>query len=119
MNKKVDYAMGLLLPRSDQRALARAPYVCQHSVPSINQTDTFANFVPMFLNIEVKRHVSDVDPMVQLGVWVAAEFRKRSIEAYDRNMPVLAIAITGDKWDLWIAYDAKYETSHVDEVVCS
>jgi hypothetical protein len=71
----------------------------------------------MFLNIEVKRRISDVDPRVQLGVWVTAEFRKRAIEGYDRNMLVVAIAITGDDWELWIAHETGWNRPQVEEVV--
>ena len=71
---------------------------------SINQTSTFVNFVPMFLNIEVKRKNSDIDPLIQLGAWISAEFEKRRIEHYSLDMPVLAIEIQGDQWGLYMVY---------------
>ena len=117
LNRKIDYAMGLILPDSDLQALERAVYTNETSVPSINQTDRFANFIPMFLNIEVKRRVTDVDPQIQLAVWVIAEFKKRAVEGYNRNMPVVTIAITGDVWDLWMAYEPSWDKLAVEEVV--
>jgi len=47
---------------------------------SINQTSSWVNYVPMFVNIEGKRKNVPEDPMIQLGAWVAAEFKKRKLE---------------------------------------
>ena len=119
LSKKIDYAMGLHLSRNDSMILEKAAYRSPQSVPSINQTDTFTNPTPMFLTIEVKRRVSDVDPKVQLGVWVAAEFRKRAVEDYNRNMPVVAVAITGDNWELWFVHETSWNCPQREEVVRS
>ena len=70
---------------------------------SINQTDNkLSKFKPMFANFEIK--VDDRDPLVQLGVWAAAEFSKRQLEAYPMNVPIPSITIDGDIWQLYIAY---------------
>ena len=74
------------------------------AIDSINQTSTFVNFTPMFLNVEVKRKNSDKDPLIQLGAWISAEFEKRRIEHYSLDMPVLAIEIQGDQWGLYMVY---------------
>lgn len=60
----------------------------------------------MFVNIEVKRAHSNQDPLIQLGVWIVAEFKKRQIEGYSLDMPVLAIAVVEENWDLYIVYAA-------------
>jgi hypothetical protein len=117
LNKKIDYALGLQLPSNDIKVLQKASYNSQ-GFPSINQTATFTNFIPMFLNVEVKTHMPYANPGVQLAVWVAAEFRKREIEGYDRSMPVLAIAVTGDDWQIYIAYDAEPDIAQMAEIVC-
>lgn len=44
--------------------------------------------------------------MVQLGVWIAAEFRKRELCGFDARMPVLAVEIKEDAWQLYVAFDA-------------
>ena len=58
----------------------------------------------MFANIEVKKSNTDRDPLIQLGAWVAAEFNKRRMEGYSLNMPVLAIEIEGDAWNLHMVF---------------
>ncbi|KAI9790600.1 MAG: hypothetical protein M1816_004931 [Peltula sp. TS41687] len=42
--------------------------------------------------------------MIQLAAWIAAEFTKRRIEGYSLDMPVFAVAIDGDLWELHIVY---------------
>lgn len=71
----------------------------------------------MFLNIEIKKEHAGVDPLVQLAVWTAAEFKKRAFENYDRSMPVLAIVISGYTWELYIVYEPEFHTVDVEELV--
>ena len=58
----------------------------------------------MFLNIEVKRKNTNIDPLIQLAAWISAEFQKRRIENYSIDMPVLAIEISEHDWYLSIVY---------------
>jgi hypothetical protein len=103
LNKKIDLAMGLDLPTDQKAALQHGEFLCNTRNKSINQTSNWVNFVPMFLNIEVKKKYSE-DPMIQLATWIAAEFAKRQQEGYSLDMPVFAIEIEGDAWNLWIGY---------------
>lgn len=63
----------------------------------------------MFVNIEVKRRHVVKDPAIQLGSWIAAEFRKRLIEGWtdiekigSLGSPVFAIEIETDAWLLYV-----------------
>jgi hypothetical protein len=103
LDKRIDYAIGLRLSPQERDLLQRGQFAADGQ-PSINQTSSFANFTPLFVNIEVKRRHVDKDPMIQLAAWVAAEFRKRQIESYGLEMPVFAVAIDGDLWELYVAY---------------
>ena len=58
----------------------------------------------MFANIEVKRPLTDRDPLIQLGTWIAVEFEKRKREGYSLDMPVLAIEVDGDAWKLHLVF---------------
>ena len=55
----------------------------------------------MFANLVVE--TDGRDPLIQLGVWIAAEFEKRNFEGHPMDIPVPAIAIYGDQWYFWIA----------------
>lgn len=100
LDKKIDYAVGLRLARRHIRDLQDATYAT--GTKSINQTSTFANLTPLFLNIEVKKRHVDRDPAIQLAAWVAAEFTKRRLEGYPLDMPVLAVEIEADGWLLHV-----------------
>ena len=110
LDKRIDSAFGLRVPHKDTRVLQRGVYEAEGTVDSINQTKSFVNFTPMFLNIEVKRKNEAVDPLIQLAAWISAEFEKRKIEHYSSNMPTLAIEIHADEWFLHIVYAAPTET---------
>lgn len=116
LNKKIDFMIGLSIPYEQKSSLQSGTYGYPHPQKpgtSINQTSSWANYVPTFLNIEVKKkNVSD-DPMIQLGAWVAAEFRKRELEGYDISMPVFAIDIEEDTWNLYIGYAPGPSPNHL------
>ena len=69
----------------------------------------------MFVNVEVKKRHVATDPAIQMGAWIAAEFRKRLIEGWtdmefedmqgdslSLGSPVFAIEIEGDNWLLYV-----------------
>lgn len=68
----------------------------------------------MFVNVEVKRRHVGKDPAIQLGAWIASEFRKRLIEGWtdagigntqeglSLGSPVFAIEIEADAWLLYV-----------------
>jgi hypothetical protein len=60
LNKKINYAVRLDLSVKAIRTL-------QDAKTSINQTTTFINHTPMFLNIEVKQYASARNLQVQLA----------------------------------------------------
>lgn len=107
--KRIDYAIGLSPSDSTLSTLQGATY--RTVTESINQTATFCNFVPMFVNVEVKKRHVATDPAIQLGAWIAADFRKRLIEGWTEDMqgsnlslgsPVFAIEIEADNWLLYV-----------------
>jgi hypothetical protein len=101
LDKRIDYVVGLDLHRNTLKTLRRTKYCT--AAPSINQTASFANETPIFLNIEVKRRHVARDPTVQLAACIAAEFTKRRYEEWDLGFPVFAIEIDGDNWLLRVA----------------
>lgn len=105
-NKKIDYALALDITVDEERRLSTGG--SRYRVPgpaSINQTYGCTAFNPMFANFEVK--VGEIDPLIQLGTWTAAEYEKRQLEGYPLHIPIPVIAIYGDQWKFWIAYSIK------------
>ena len=56
------------------------------------------------MNVKVNIPNTDRDPLIQLGTWIAAEFKKRKQEGYSLDMPVLAIEIVGAVWNLYLVF---------------
>lgn len=107
--------MGLRLSRDQRKKLQSNSN--QEYIPSINQTSSFTRDVRMFLNIEIKKENSGTDPLVQLGVWIAAEYKKRASEGWDTTMPVLALTISWELWDLYIVYQPETQPNQKSELV--
>ena len=60
LGKRIDYAIGLSPSPSTLEMLQNATY--NTVTKSVNQTSTFCNFIPMFVNIEVeRRHIGFLD----------------------------------------------------------
>ncbi|KAL8730496.1 MAG: hypothetical protein Q9166_004024 [cf. Caloplaca sp. 2 TL-2023] len=105
-NKKIDHAYALRLTRAEERTLRIAgPKYRMTGPASINQTYGWTAFEPMFANVEVKN--DNRDPLIQLGVWIAAEYEKRCQEGYPMDIPVPAIVVDRDYWMIWLAYSVK------------
>ncbi|KAL8764964.1 MAG: hypothetical protein Q9209_007791 [Squamulea sp. 1 TL-2023] len=114
LNKKIDMTIGLNLFEFQQEKLQRRQYKLGPAYPSINQVQSYFPLVPMFVNIEVKKKYQNRDPLIQLGAWVAAEFNKRRAEGWSLEMPVVAIAIDQDEWQLYIVHYVPKEDSNFD-----
>lgn len=112
LNKKIDMGIGLNLFQFRQDDLQSRNYKVEPAIPTVNQTQSCFNFTPFFINAEVKRKHQNKDPLIQLGAWVAAEFNKRYREGWPLDMPVVAIAIEGDEWLLYIVH---HISGHGDE----
>ncbi|KAL8904758.1 MAG: hypothetical protein Q9207_003052 [Kuettlingeria erythrocarpa] len=109
VDRKIDHALAINLTKDEQRSLQTAGAMYRVAgEPSINQTSAFA-FMLMFLHFEVK--VDARDPLIQLGVWIAAELEKRFREGYPMDVPIPAVAIYGDTWHLWLAFAISLSTS--------
>ena len=103
--KKINFAVGLELSDDTLDTLRSADTFS----PSINQTQSFISYHPIFLNVEVKKAYQAKDPVIPLAAWTAAEFKKRKAEGWDLGMPVLTVAISGNQWTLYVVASRKAE----------
>jgi hypothetical protein len=104
----------MLLFDSDREKLAKGNY--RGPLPSINQTTDFTCYTPIFLNVSFSCPSLPEDPRIPLSIWIAAEFKKRVLEGWDRSMPVTAVVISGHKWELYVVYDPDYECNDLTNV---
>lgn len=100
--KKIDFILNLKPDLNRTRnAFRRMPNPTQYS---FNQTtDEYHRYSPIAVNIEVKKE-HGVDPLVQLGIWCAAGFKKRTLDGDDEEIPMPCLAIEGHYWHLYFAY---------------
>lgn len=105
IQKKIDYVLTLVLTDAQKKQLKNAFTKLAPEHQSLTQClDTALAYSPIFAYIEVKIINQARDPTVQLAIWIAAGFKKNLQAGYDMTMPVPAISITGDYWDLYVAY---------------
>lgn len=101
--KKIDVAIGLRLTLAEQDTLITADY--HDFEKGINPIKgEFGHNIPLFVHLEVKRPTTEREPLIQIGIWAAAEFSKREYEGYSLDMPIVSISIRDNQWELYIAY---------------
>lgn len=114
LKKQIDGALGIKLTDT-QRDILDARTYASAGLPCINPAENFTQLVPQFLFIETKRPHTNKDPLIQLGMWIAAEFTKRRLEGWRMDIPVLAVEIEGDVWSLYEAYAMSRKASRAGE----
>ncbi|KAF2241276.1 hypothetical protein BU26DRAFT_441217 [Trematosphaeria pertusa] len=107
LDKKIGLALGLCLDYTTKKKV-------DERYTSINQTEAWTKYAPLFLNIEVKKTNSPVDPVVQLGAWTAAEFLKRAEHGWDMTRPALGLAIEGHAWRLHVVVAKEFDAEDED-----
>ncbi|OXV06132.1 hypothetical protein Egran_06100, partial [Elaphomyces granulatus] len=101
--KKINYV--LTLKSDDDRAESAFEKMENPAECSLNQTtDDFHRRSLIAVNIEVKRE-HGIDPLVQLGIWSAAGFKKRKLNGDDDEaFPMPGLTVVGHVWELYIAF---------------
>ncbi|KAJ8120219.1 hypothetical protein ONZ43_g3017 [Nemania bipapillata] len=123
-NKKVDYALVLGLP--DESALLRRINGLTNEValrdkevaPHFNQTAYYpVQYTPIAVSIKTKVQFSPYDPLVQLGIWVAAwhkrmEYLRSQLQwgtaaaTQQRLVSLPLIQVIEHRWQMYFACDA-------------
>ncbi len=102
----IDMQYGLLVHQDDLTALRTGYRNLPPEFKSINQTLVeYTKEVPAFVDFELKRKGSDVDPKFQLAVWGAGLYLKRKHHGWDVSMPIVGIAIEGHTWECFLLFE--------------
>lgn len=111
MAKMVDWSIGLHLAEDDMDTVNSAFRQVRHNEASLNQSLSFIRCCPLFLDIEIKKTQSNVNPEVQLAIWAAAALQKRHLHGWDTDtaMPMPAIAVNGHIWTYYLFYESQGE----------
>ncbi|KAL8992390.1 MAG: hypothetical protein Q9188_007598, partial [Gyalolechia gomerana] len=107
VSKMVDWCLGLQLGWEDETIINRAFSTVRPNMRSLNQSLSFIDMVPLFVDIEIKKTNPGRDPEVQLAIWKCAALKKMREMAWDTSMPMPGIVIEGHNWSYYIFVEIK------------
>ncbi|KAL9639767.1 MAG: hypothetical protein Q9204_000967 [Flavoplaca sp. TL-2023a] len=102
VSKMVDWCFGLQLGWEDENIINRAFSTVRPNMRSLNQSLSFIDMVPLFVDIEIKKTNPGRDPEVQLAIWKCAALKKIREMEWDTSMPMPGIVIEGHNWFYYI-----------------
>lgn len=106
INRIVDWSFGLELGFEDKRLIKEAYKWCDDYEHSLNQTLSYVDEYPLFLDIEIKKANASRDPEVQIATWAAAGILKRRHHGWNSIMiRTIAIAVDGHEWYYHIFFE--------------
>ena len=104
-SRMIDLALGLDLNDTDADAVTNAFKGMRDNEHSLNQSMAYIRNTPLFLDIELKKVVSNRDPDVQLAIWQAASYSKKLYHGWDTSMPMPGIVVNGHDWQYYITFE--------------
>ncbi|KAL8726540.1 MAG: hypothetical protein Q9166_006647 [cf. Caloplaca sp. 2 TL-2023] len=107
VSKIVDWCLGLELDWEDETIINRAFSTVRPNMRSLNQSLSFIDQVPIFLDIEIKKTNPGRDPEVQLAIWACAALKKKREMTWDTSMPMPGIVIEGHNWSYYVFVEIK------------
>ncbi|KAL9595268.1 MAG: hypothetical protein Q9219_006544 [cf. Caloplaca sp. 3 TL-2023] len=103
-SRMIDISLGLKLDASQTSVINKAWRTRRDNEHSLNQSLSYVRVHPLFLDIELKKQRQVRDPLVQLGIWMAACYEKRKLHGWDVSIPMPGLVIDGSEWKLYIGY---------------
>lgn len=107
VSKMVDWCVGLQLGWEDETVISRAFSTVRPNMRSLNQSLSFIDKVPLFLDIEMKKTNPGRDPEVQLAIWACAALKKKREMTWDTSLPMPGIVIEGHHWSYYVFVEIK------------
>ena len=104
-SRMVNMAIGLELDWKDTKTVTHAFATMPDSEHSLNQSLAYIRDTPLFLDLELKRTMSNRDPHVQLAIWQAALHSKRLHHHWDTSMPMPGIIVNGHDWLFYLTFE--------------
>ena len=119
MARMIDWCLGFVVSWQDHAILSKVygSGFLQHDDCSLNQSGAFIKQWSLFVDFEIKKVLSNRDPLVQLAIWNSAALIKKQRHEWDTSFPVPAIAVNGSSWDLYLFYEMKGEEEDEGDLV--
>lgn len=99
ISRMIDRQMGLSLASKDLDRVNAAFHNMMDGEHSVNQTLGPFRTTPAFLDLELKKTESNINPEIQLAVWNAGLYLKRKYHGWDTSMPMPSIVVKGHNWE--------------------
>ena len=109
MARIIDWCLSSVTSKDDRDIIlqAYASGLLDEDDCSLNQSRAFIKARPLFLDFEIKKVLSNRDPLVQLAIWDSAALIKKRRHGWDTTFPVPAIAVNGPSWNLYLFFEMK------------
>lgn len=104
-SRMVDLTLGLDLDNAEADMVTHAFQGMKDNEHSLNQSMAYIRDTPLFLDIELKKAVSNRDPDVQLAIWQAALHSKRLYHGWDTSIPMPGIVVNGFEWQFYLTFE--------------
>ncbi|KAL8699387.1 MAG: hypothetical protein Q9201_006031 [Fulgogasparrea decipioides] len=98
ISKMVDWCLGLELDENEHSIINEAFRQIRQNARSLNQSLSYIDTVPLFLDIEIKKTHQARNPEVQLAVWACAGLKKKRYMGWDSSLPMPGIVVQGHNW---------------------
>lgn len=107
MARMIDWCLGFITSKENRDIIRQAYASCllDEDDCSLNQSRAFIKAWSLFLDFEIKKVLSNRDPLVQLAIWNSAALIKKRRHGWDTTFPVPAIAVNGPSWDLYLFFE--------------
>ena len=107
--RMIDWALGLAFDEdsddNENELIEMAFMKLGDYEASVNQSTSWIRSIPLFLDIEIKKKNSPINPEVQLAIWAAAGLNKKRRHGWDTSLPIPAIAINAHTWEFYIFFE--------------
>ena len=103
----VDWCLGMNVDEDDMQIIQQAYSRADPHAASLNQSLSYIQKHPLFLDIELKKTAQPRDPRVQLAIWASSALLKKRKMGWDTSMPMPALAIDEHYWEYYIFFEMK------------
>ena len=107
MARMIDWCLGFVVSEEDNEIISQAYNFLDEDDCSLNQSLAFIKEWSLFVDFEIKKVLSNRDPLVQLAIWNSAALIRKRRHGWDTSFPVPAIAINGSSWVLYLFFEMK------------
>lgn len=101
----VDWSLGLKMDSDDENILLLAWQGLLDHEFSLNQCISCISNYLFLVDFEIKKNVSDRDPLVQLAIWEAGCLLEKRHHGWDTSMPMPGITTSSYLWECFLFFE--------------